>query len=108
MAGKKGALHSGWIDRKHVQECVKAYEECGGNCKRAARKLLMTHQHLRWIWLRAGLKPSGSRATAIPNHVIEECRASSVSAIARKYKIPVSTLRRRVDKLGRGVVNSDT
>ncbi len=60
MAGKKGALHSGWEDQAYVKECKDAYQKFQGNCRRAAKHLSMTPQQLSWVWKRAGLKPSGT------------------------------------------------
>lgn len=99
MAGKKGSLHSGWENRTHVKECLEAYTEYLGNCKRASKFLGMTHQYLRWVWIRAGLKPRGSRSRDICPKIIKECENSSVNSVAKKYGIPVSTLNKRVNKL---------
>jgi transcriptional regulator with GAF, ATPase, and Fis domain len=60
MAGVKGSLHKDWENQKHIMECIQAYHDFGGNCKKAARHLMMTHQHLHWIWKRAGMKPKGT------------------------------------------------
>lgn len=60
MAGKKGARHKNWELQKHVIECKEAYYNHDGNCKRAARALVMTHQQLGGIWKRLGLKPKGT------------------------------------------------
>lgn len=99
MAGKKGSLHIGWKDRVHVKECLEAYITYHGNCKKAARFLEMTHQYLRWIWIRAGLKPKGSRSREISKEILEECKNSSVLSVSKKYKIPVSTLNKRYKKI---------
>jgi Mor family transcriptional regulator len=98
MAGKKGSLHSGWEDKVHVKECLEAYITYQGNCKKAARHLEMTHQYLRWIWIRAGLKPKGSRAREISQDILNECNYNSVRSVAKKYNIPISTLNKRYRK----------
>lgn len=59
MAGKKGSLHKDWEKQTHIIECVEAYDTFEGNCKKAAKVLIMKPQHLSWIWNRAGLKPKG-------------------------------------------------
>jgi hypothetical protein len=99
MAGKKGSLHSGWENRSHIKECVEAYNTYLGNCKRASKFLGMPHQHLRWIWIRSGLKPKGSRSRDIGQNIINECENSSINSVAKKYNIPVSTLNKRFKKL---------
>jgi transposase-like protein len=95
MAGKKGSSHSGWEDRFHIKECIEAYKTHQGNCKRAARHLQMTHQYLRWVWIRAGLKPKGTSKRYICESIIEECFHASVLSVSKKHNIPVSTLRKR-------------
>lgn len=98
MAGKKGSLHTGWEDRVHVKECLDAYVTYKGNCKKAARFLEMTHQYLRWIWVRAGLKPKGNRSRYISEDILKECSNGSIRSVAIKYSIPISTLNKRYKK----------
>jgi hypothetical protein len=98
VAGKKGSLHLGWEEKIHVKECLEAYVTYEGNCKKAARHLVMTHQYLRWIWVRAGLKPKGSRARKISQDILDECKISSITSVAKKHNIPVSTLNKRYSK----------
>lgn len=98
MAGKKGSVHRGWESREHISRYLAAFFEHDGNCRRAAKALDVTHQQLRWVWVRAGLQPRGTKKIAIPNHIVAECGLSPLSSVAKKYGIPRSTLRRRYNE----------
>ena len=67
MSGKKGAIHKDWHTRPHIVECLGALSKNNNNVKRTARELQMTHQQLRWIAIRAGIKPAGKRGLNATN-----------------------------------------
>ena len=90
MAGKKGSLHHNWENQTHVVECKEAYTAFNGNCKKAARHLQMTHQHLSWIWKRAGLKPMGTSWQPVeesPELKLKLIEHGNVSRAARELGI---------------------
>lgn len=101
MTGKKGSLHSGWIDQKHIRECLEAYVTYSGNCRVAAGELNMSHQYLRWVWVRAGLKPKGvgKPPLVIDLNLIELYhRYGNISKASLELGINRSTATRMINK----------
>ena len=94
--------HKDWESRSHIVECLQVIKRNNNNIKKSARELSMTHQQLRWIAVRAGIKPGGKCKPSLQidyDALFEFLSGTPVSKISvdrnkiyRMYKLMIKTV----------------